>query len=326
MLLDKFGRDHTYLRISLTDICNFRCSYCMPHGLLNGINASKLMQIEEIEEIAKVFVSLGIKKIRLTGGEPLLRHRFDEIAIRLSSLPIMLSMTTNGLFIDRHLDSIIQAGIRSINVSMDALDPYLFSTVTDRNVQQEVWRNILLLLENGISVKVNAVAISGVIEKEILRFVELTRRYPIEIRFIEFMPFAGNKWQSSEVVTADQMLSIISQQYDIQKVEDEPNSTAKKYRIEGFWGSIAFITTMSDHFCSGCNRLRLTADGKMKSCIFGEEEVDILTAFRAGDPIEPLILQSVQGKHKAMGGQFTDGYGKVDPQAIRNRSMVSIGG
>jgi cyclic pyranopterin phosphate synthase len=175
-------------------------------------------------------------------------------------------------------------------------------------------------------VKINAVAMKGRIEDELLDFVALTREQPLHIRFIEFMPFAGNAWDSRQVLSAGQMLSLISLQYPVEKLSDEPHATARKYRVPGHAGTFAFITTMSDHFCGDCNRLRLTAEGKMKNCLFGSEEVDLLGPLRQGEDLHHLIAASVQAKHAAMGGQFSlEGLAEPAGELV-NRSMIAIGG
>ncbi len=326
MLIDSFGRVHNYLRISLTDNCNFRCSYCMPNGKISCLSNDRLMQIDEIEEIAKVFVRLGVKKIRLTGGEPLVRNGVEDIIKRLSSLPVELTLTTNGARLRNFIGLFKEVGICSVNVSLDSLDPDTFKHITQRDVFRQVWENILLLLENDIRVKVNTVAISGVIEKELVDFIDLTRKLPLHVRFIEFMPFTGNHWDRGKVITARQMLEIAEKHYDLVRLKDEPHATAKKYKVIGFEGTIAFITTMSNHFCSDCNRIRLTADGKVKNCIFGKDEFDILGALRKGESIETLIRKSITEKQEVMGGQFVNGYKETDPKKIENRSMIQIGG
>lgn len=326
MLVDRFNRTHDYLRISVTDDCNFRCSYCMPDEQIQVLPNPKLMQPQEIEDIAGIFVGLGVTKIRLTGGEPLVRTDIDEIIRRLGALPVELTLTTNGSRIRPLIGLLKEAGVRSVNVSLDSLNPDVFAAITRRDNFEQVWENILLLLDNHIRVKINTVAIAGVIEKEIAGFIELTRNRPLHVRFIEFMPFAGNRWQADQVVTAQQLLALVENDYDLVKLTDEPHATAKKYLVPGYQGTIAFITTMSDQFCGDCNRMRLTADGKMKNCLFGREETDILKAYRAGEPIAPLIRESVIKKHKALGGQMMNDYRLVDPAAIKNRSMIRIGG
>lgn len=326
MLLDKFNRPHNYLRISLTDSCNFRCAYCMPNEEIEVMPKSHLMSADEIEQIAKTFVSLGVKKIRLTGGEPLVRKDFPEIVRRLARLPVELTLTTNGVLAHKHLDLFKLANIRSLNVSLDSLQREVFHKLTKRDQFQQVWDNILLLLGNGIKIKLNAVALHGIIEKEIHDFVSLTEHLPLHVRFIEFMPFSGNHWTSDKVITARQMLDLVQKEFKVEKLTDEPHATAKKYKVPGFKGTFAFITTMSEHFCGDCNRMRLTADGKMKNCLFGKEEMDLLKVIRNGEDIVPLIHESLQRKHAMLGGQFDPDYLKARAEHIENRSMIKIGG
>ena len=326
MLQDSFGRVHDYLRISLTDHCNFRCSYCMPVEEMEWMPQSKLMSAQEIVQLAEVFVSLGVKKIRLTGGEPLVRKDFGQILEELARLPVELTMTTNGILIPQYLEALKKAGVRSINVSLDTLQPEKFFKLTRRDQFAQVWANILLLLQEGFRVKINAVAMQGQIEEELIDFVRLTRDLPLHVRFIEFMPFTGNHWQAKQVITAAQMLEWVKKEVEVVKLEDKTHDTAKKYQVPGYAGTFAFITTMSEHFCGSCNRLRLTADGKIKNCLFGKEELDLLGALRQGQEVTPLILQSLSRKHAALGGQFSQDYSQADPGAIENRSMINIGG
>ena len=326
MLIDQHQRIHNYLRISLTDSCNFRCAYCMPNEEIECMPNSKLMSTDEIEAIARTFVELGVKKIRLTGGEPLVRKEFPEIVHRLSKLPVELTLTTNGVLVHKHVELFKEAGVRSLNVSLDTLDPETFFKLTKRNQFQQVWDNILLLLDHGFRVKINAVALNGIIEKELLEFVKITEKLPLHVRFIEFMPFTGNHWKSDQVITARQMLELVQTEFDTVKLVDEKHDTAKKFKAVGHQGTFAFITTMSEHFCGSCNRMRITADGKMKNCLFGKEEMDLLGTLRKGGDILPLIKLSVFRKHAILGGQFTQDYEKADADKIENRSMIKIGG
>lgn len=326
MLHDSFGRIHDYLRISLTDHCNFRCTYCMPVEEMQWMPHSKLMSAQEIVKLAQIFVGLGVKKIRLTGGEPLARKEFPEILEQLSALPVELTLTTNGVLIHKHLESLKKAGVRSINVSLDTLQPEKFLTLTRRDQFSQVWQNIHLLLKEGFRVKLNAVALHGLIEEEVGDFVQLTEKLPIHVRFIEFMPFAGNHWKSKKVVTAAELLDLVRPNFEIIKLDDQQHDTSKKYQVPGYAGTFAFITTMSEHFCGSCNRLRLTADGKIKNCLFGKEELDLLAALRKGEEVAPIIRLSLSKKHAALGGQFGADYTQANPEAIENRSMISIGG
>lgn len=326
MLQDNFGRIHDYLRISLTDNCNFRCSYCMPVEEMVWMPSSRLMSKNEVLKLAEVFVGLGVNKIRLTGGEPLVRKEFPEILEGIATMGVETTLTTNGVLIHKHIENLKSAGVRSVNVSLDTLNREKFQKLTRRDQFEQVWENILLLLDKGFRVKVNAVALHGLIEDEISGFVRATENLPLHVRFIEFMPFAGNHWSSKQVVTAKQMLDLVKAEFPVEKLEDLKHDTAKKYQVPGFAGTFAFITTMSEHFCGNCNRLRLTADGKIKNCLFGKDELDLLTALRSGKEVESLIHESLSRKHAALGGQFTSDYKKADPDKMENRSMITIGG
>lgn len=327
MLKDSFGRIHDYLRISLTDKCNLRCTYCNPIDLPKGFfDGCTRMSAAEIENIAEVFVKEGVKKIRLTGGEPLVRRDAREIIERLSKFPVELAITTNGVFVHEFIDTFEKAGIRSVNVSLDSLNREVYHSITGRDEFDRVTRNIKLLLQHDFHVKINVVVMRDVNDMEVTHFVAWTKNRPLHVRFIEFMPFAGNQWDSSKVVTANEMMERVSAELDIIKLKDEPNATAKKYKVIGHRGSFAFITTLSNQFCNECNRLRLTAEGKIKNCLFGAEELDLLGALRKGEPLSPLIQQSVRRKYAAMGGQFEKGFEHTDANTLINRSMIRIGG
>jgi len=298
----------------------------MPDVCSSFLTQDKIMTAQEIEHIAVEFIKLGVNKIRLTGGEPLVRNDFEDIVRRLSKYNIELLLTTNGVLIDKYFNSILAAGITTVNVSLDSLNRESFFKITHQDKFNEVWRNILLLLKHNFRVKLNVVAVNGVVEKEIFDFIGLTKELSLHVRFIEFMPFAGNKWSKNKVVTSVQMLKWVEQSYDIIKLKDEPHATSKKYKVVGHEGTFAFITTMSEQFCGECNRIRLTADGKMKNCLFGKDEIELLTTLRKGDSIIPLIIQSVNAKHAALGGQFDNNYNEIVPDKIINRGMFSIGG
>ena len=326
MIVDNYNRQHTYLRISLTDNCNLRCFYCMPEEDYEFTPASRLMQPDEIEALAKVFVANGINKIRLTGGEPLVRKDAADIILRLSKLPVKLTMTTNATRIHQFIDVLKEANITSLNVSLDTLNADRFLFVTRRDQFQLVYDNIQLLLKNDFHVKVNVVVMKGLNENEIIDFVEWTKHQPVHVRFIEFMPFTGNRWTSNKVVTWQEMLQTIQSRYEIVRLQDEKNDTAKGYTVSGHQGTFAIISTMSAPFCSTCNRIRLTADGKMKNCLFSKEETDLLTALREGREIMPLIQQSIKSKAKELGGQFSSDFEHIHAEDIANRSMITIGG
>jgi cyclic pyranopterin phosphate synthase len=326
MLTDKYNRVHNYLRISLTDNCNLRCFYCMPEEDYAFAPSSRLMRADEIEAIAATFVKLGVNKIRLTGGEPLIRKDAAKIIRSLARFPVALTLTTNGTRLHEFTDVLKEANIRSVNVSLDTLHPEKFNLITRRNNFARVFKNIQVLVEQDIHVKINVVAMKGLNDNEIINFIQWTKHTPVHVRFIEFMPFSGNKWSSNKVLTWQQILQIIEQEYSFIPLKGEPNDTAKKYIVPGHAGTFAVISTMTSPFCSTCNRMRLTADGKMKNCLFSKDETDLLTALRNGEDIEPLILASISSKARELGGQFVSNYEELQSDDIQNRSMISIGG
>jgi cyclic pyranopterin phosphate synthase len=298
----------------------------MPEEEYEFAPSAQLMQANEIEALAKTFVSLGVKKIRLTGGEPLVRKDVAQIIQSLSRLPVTLTLTTNGIRLNGLLPVIKQAGIRSLNISLDTLSEEKFRLITRRNHFEKVWDNIHAAIDADIHVKVNMVVMKGINDNEIVDFVEWTRHTPVHVRFIEFMPFTGNKWNDKKLVTFNEILQMIETGYDFIKLKDELNDTTKKYIVPGHAGTFAVISTMTVPFCNTCNRIRLTADGKIKNCLFSKEETDLLTALRNGEPVEALIRQSILSKHASHGGQFEASPEKVRSEIIQNRSMIAIGG
>jgi cyclic pyranopterin phosphate synthase len=326
MIKDLFGRVHDYLRISLTDNCNLRCFYCMPEADYDFTPATRLMQTTEIKMISSLFVEQGVKKIRLTGGEPLVRKDAGRIIESLGELPVELVMTTNGVRLHEFLSVLKSARLRKINISLDTLQPDKFLLVTRRNLFHQVRSNIELLLQHDFQVKINMVVMKGFNEEEINDFIAWTTHIPVQIRFIEFMPFSGNHWTGNQVFSMQQILDKISKQYEFLPVKGEAHDTAKHFMIPGHAGSFAVISTMSAPFCSSCNRMRLTADGKLKNCLFSSGETDLLSPLRRGEDILPLIHQTIREKAKQLGGQFSGTFEKLDATAIQNRSMISIGG
>ena len=298
MLIDSFNRIHNYLRISLTDNCNLRCFYCMPEENYEFTPASRLMQEDEIISLAKIFINLGVNKIRLTGGEPLVRKDAARIILSLSKLPVSLTITTNGTRLHEFLDVLKQSNIKSINISLDTLQPDKFLLLTRRNHFTQVFDNIQLLITNGMHVKVNVVTMCGVNDDEINDFIEWTKNTPVHVRFIEFMPFSGNRWTSNKVFTWQKILGEIGKKYSYVPLVNGKHDTAKKYRVPEHAGTFAIISTMSAPFCSGCNRMRLTADGKMKNCLFSKDETDLLTTLRKGEDVVTLIHQCLRMKAK----------------------------
>jgi cyclic pyranopterin phosphate synthase len=310
------------------DKCDLRCTYCMPEDQ-HFLKREELMTREEIATIAKFFVEkYGITKIRLTGGEPLVRPEAVDIVRDMAQLGVSIGLTTNAMTLDRHLDGLIAAGLQRINISLDTFDAQRFKTITRRDGFDRVHANILLALARGLRVKVNMVVMRGVNDDELLRFVELTRDHDVHVRFIEFMPFAGNGWGRERVYTFSEMLGHIGSVHSFEKLNDDPHSTAKAYRVADWPGTFAVISTVTAPFCGSCDRLRLTAEGKMRNCLFTREETDLLSALRRGEDIAPLIEANVLAKHAMLGGlpPFKPESQEEVLHDLSERPMVSIGG
>lgn len=267
-----------------------------------------------------------LKKIRLTGGEPLVRKDANKIIEALGRLNIELAITTNGIRVHELLKELLQANIKSINISLDTLQRSKFLEITRRDFYHRVRSNIELLLQHNIRVKINVVVMKGLNNDEILDFLALTQFNDIEVRFIEFMPFSGNKWTSNQVFTLEDILTEVATKYIVYPVAPFPNDTSKRYTIPGHVGSFAVISTMSAPFCDTCNRMRLTADGKLKNCLFSRGETDLLGPLRNGEDILPLITGTIMAKEKAMGGQFSGVFKDINTDDLENRSMITIGG
>ncbi len=329
ILQDNFGRFHNYLRISITENCNLRCTYCMPAEGIKLTPKEHIMTADEIIEIASAFVNLGINKIRLTGGEPLVRKDAKEIIERLSKLNTEIAITTNGVLVHEYIQTFMQAGIQSLNLSLDTLQEDKFLKITRRNEYQKVIQNIELLCAHNFNLKINVVLIKGFNEDEILDFIHFTKDKNIQIRFIEFMPFDGNKWNKEKLVSYSEIMEKVQalrENSKIIRLEDKPNDTAKNYKIQGYKGSFAIISTVTNPFCDSCNRIRLTADGKLKNCLFSNSENSLLNALRNNLPILPIIEETVFSKNKMRGGFETD-ESFLDPLNFnKNRSMIAIGG
>ncbi len=329
ILTDSFKRKHTYLRISLTERCNLRCAYCMP---AEGVQLSPkfhIMTYDEIFTIAKTFVDNGVTKIRLTGGEPLIRKDVAVLFNKLSKLPVELAITTNGITIDRYLRELKENNILNINVSLDTLNEEKFKEITRRNQFDKVYKNILLLVEKGFKIKINAVLIKDFNDDEIIDFINLTKELPISFRFIEFMPFDGNKWDLKKMVSYAEIMKLVNNHFskeNVEKLQDAENDTSKNYKIKGYTGSFAIISSVTNPFCDSCNRLRLTADGKLKNCLFSATESDLLSRLREGKSIEPIIQKAVLGKLKVRGGMDTLEKLQEPKLHSQNRSMIVIGG
>ena len=329
ILTDDFGRRHNYLRISLIEKCNLRCTYCMPADGIVLSPKESLMSVPEIFTIAQTFVNNGVDKIRLTGGEPLLRKDFPEIISQLASLGTEISITTNGILIDRHLAVLKENKVIKINLSLDTLVSSKFNSITLRNQYQKVIDNLYLLLNNDFRVKINVVLIKGFNDTEIIDFINLTQFLPLSIRFIEFMPFAGNEWDRGKMVSQKEILDLVHTAFsesNVEKLEDDKNFTAREFKIRNYLGSFGIISSITNAFCDGCNRIRLTANGRIKNCLFSNTETDLLTALRNGESIDELIAFGIKNKKKVRAGMTT--IKEINDPALHqdNRSMITIGG
>ncbi|EFY98630.2 molybdenum cofactor biosynthesis protein 1 B [Metarhizium robertsii ARSEF 23] len=306
-LTDTFHRQHDYLRISVTERCNLRCVYCMPEEGVPLSPNRELLTTPEIVMLSSIFVSQGVNKIRLTGGEPTVRRDILSLMRQIGALRPrglkQLCLTTNGISLHRKLDSMVEAGLTGVNLSLDTLDPWQFQIMTRRKGFDAVQKSIERILEMnkvgaGIKLKINCVVMRGVNDREVLPFVELTREKDLEVRFIEYMPFDGNKWNKGKMFSYDEMLDLIRGQFPgLAKVKDDKNDTSKTWHIPGFVGRIGFITSMTHNFCGTCNRLRITGDGNLKVCLFGNAEVslrDILRKSNRGEPIDEEAYEAMK--------------------------------
>jgi molybdenum cofactor biosynthesis protein A len=325
-LQDKFGREHNYLRISLTERCNLRCFYCMPEEGIPLRDRKEFMSSEEIIAISKEFVQLGVNKIRLTGGEPLIKKDIANILEQLSELNVDLGITTNGILIDRYIDVLKKCRLDSINVSLDSLNEDKFNTISRRTYFKRIISNIDLLIREGFRVKINVVLIKGTNDDEIIDFIQLTQHKNVEVRFIEFMPFIGNNWDLERTITYQEIMDRAENVFgktSILKLPTKHNATASSYKIKNAVGSWGIIGTVSNPFCDSCNRIRLTADGKIKNCLFSKDESDLLSAYRRGSDLKTIIKQALTTKEEMRGGIQSF---EKSMDYLKNRSMTTIGG
>ncbi|ORY96779.1 hypothetical protein BCR43DRAFT_492261 [Syncephalastrum racemosum] len=307
-LTDQFGRKHNYLRISLTEKCNLRCTYCMPAEGVPLTPSDKLLSTDEILRLARLFVNQGVDKIRLTGGEPTVRPDLLDIVRGLGNLGVKsIGMTTNGVALKRKLPALREAGLDTLNISLDTLDRHMFEIMTRRRGFDLVINSIEHALQLGFrAVKLNCVVMRGVNDDQVLNFVAYTREHPVNVRFIEYMPFDGNRWNRDKLVPYRDLIHRIEAKYgSLVKLSDDPNDTTKAFRVPGYAGKIGFITSMTDHFCDTCNRLRITADGSIKVCLFGATELSLRDLMRQGvsdQDLLPYIGAAVQKKKRRHAG------------------------
>jgi cyclic pyranopterin phosphate synthase len=287
LLHDAHGRRISDLRVSVTDRCNFRCQYCMPVDGLPWLDRAELLTFEEIERLVRIFVALGVSDVRLTGGEPLVRRAFPQLVAMLARIEGLddLSLTTNGYLLARDADALVGAGIDRVNVSVDSLQRDRFYALTRRDALPQVLRGLDALARHPQvqPVKVNAVALRGFSEEEALPFAEFARSSAFQVRFIEFMPLdADRSWTPAAVLSGDELRAIIDAVHPLEELPREPHATARVYRFADGCGEIGFVNPVSEPFCGDCNRVRLTAEGKVRTCLFSAHETDLREPLRAG--------------------------------------------
>jgi GTP 3',8-cyclase len=292
-LRDGHGRTIGDLRVSVTDRCNFRCQYCMPAEGLPWLERAEVLSFEEIARLVGLLASLGVSGVRLTGGEPLVRRELPRLAAMLSALEGVedLSLTTNGYLLERHAEALVGAGIGRFNVSVDSLQRDRFFQLTRRDALPQVLRGLERLagFPRAHPIKVNAVAMRGFTEQEVLPFARFARREPYEVRFIEFMPLdADRAWRPEDVLSGEEIRAAIEAVYPLEPLPREPHATARVFRFADGRGRIGFVNPVSEPFCADCNRIRLTADGRLRTCLFSLRETDLRGPLREGASDEEL--------------------------------------
>ncbi|MBP2636321.1 MAG: moaA 3 [Firmicutes bacterium] len=326
-MFDNFARNIEYLRVSVTNKCNLRCKYCMPEEGIADIGHENILSIEEIGRLVRIGARLGIRKVRLTGGEPLVRKNIATLIADIAAIPKIsdISITTNGMLFADMAEDLKKAGLKRVNFSLDSLDPDRFKYITSRGILKNVIRSISKAMELDMGpVKINMVVMKGANDHEILDFVELAKKMPLNVRFIEFMPVGDLPfYKTDRVVTVHDIRKIIEQKYELTKnVTIQGNGPAKSYQIRGGLGTIGFISAMSDHFCGECNRIRMTADGKLRSCLFSNNELNMKLALKnnaSDDKIAEIFTKAI--KEKPNRHHMNEGWG-----ADNKRKMYQIGG
>jgi GTP 3',8-cyclase len=326
-LTDGWGREIKSVRVSVTDKCNFRCRYCMPAEGLEWLGRDELLTFEELARVVAVLAQMGVEEVRLTGGEPLARRDLPVLVSMLSGIPGVtdLSLTTNGVLLDRFAGPLVEAGLRRLNVSLDSLSHVRFAEITRRDALDRV----LAGLEAAEAhpqlrpIKVNCVAIRGFTEEEVPALAELARRKPYVVRFIEFMPLdAEERWAGDDVLTGTEIRALIEERWPLEEIPAKASSTARRFRFADGKGEVGFVNPVSEPFCSSCDRIRLTADGQLRTCLFSRREWDLKTPLRGGagdEELAGLIRWAV--KHKELKHRIND------PGFVRaSRSMSQIGG
>ena len=295
LLRDGHGRLIGDLRVSVTDRCNFRCQYCMPAEGLPWLERDEILRFEEIVRVVQLLSEMGVHDVRLTGGEPLVRRGFPSLVSMLSSVPGVedLSVTTNGFLLERDAEALVRAGVNRFNVSVDSLQRDRFYELTRRDALPQVLRGLehLASFPEAHPIKLNAVAIRGFTEEEVIPFAELARSTAYEVRFIEFMPLdADHAWSADQVLTGAEIRSLVGAVYPLEPAPREPHATARVYRFADGRGQLGFINPVSEPFCGDCNRIRLTADGRLRTCLFSLNETDLRGPIRDGADDHELEL------------------------------------
>jgi cyclic pyranopterin phosphate synthase len=326
-LRDGHGRLIADLRVSVTDRCNFRCQYCMPAEGLPWLEREEILAFEEIERIVALLAQMGVHDVRLTGGEPLVRRGFPQLVGMLAAIPGIhdLALTTNGFLLERDAEALVRAGVTRFNVSVDSLQRDRFYQLTRRDALPQVLRGLehLASFPEAHPIKINAVAIRGFTEDEILPFAAFARERPYEVRFIEFMPLdADHAWSPDQVLTGEEIRAAIDAVYPLEPEPREPSATARVYRFADGRGKLGFINPVSEPFCADCNRIRLTADGRLRTCLFSLNETDLREPLRAGADdaqLEAVIRNAVWRKELK---HHVGEPGFIQP----TRTMSAIGG
>eukprot|EP01032_Pedospumella_encystans_P011781 gene11781-13674_t len=375
-LTDTFGRFHNYLRISLTEKCNLRCTYCMPEEGVNLTPKAHLMSLSERKRLISIFASLGVQKLRFTGGEPTISNQLQELIQHAKSCDIhSIGITSNGIVLKDKLDPLIQAGLSSVNISLDTLSDTKFATITRRDKKNifRVLSSVYAAVSKGIPVKINCVLMRGFNDNEIADFVNLTKAVNVDVRFIELMPFDGNSWKQQDFMSYIEAIDRLKEEHGIVLTKEfsktdkatkkqpnpsitstttacpstttvtdsnttttvstikhqfDPSDTTKWYRASPeHLGRVGFITSMSSNFCGTCNRLRVTADGQLKVCLFGMDGLDLLQCMRDGDSDDAIVSKlsgAVKQKKASLGGHTSAS--EIASHSASNRPMILIGG
>lgn len=333
-VLDKFGRPIRDLRISVTDRCNFRCTYCMPKEIFGNdyqfLPQKELLTYEEMERVARIFASLGVEKLRITGGEPLMRKGLPSLIEKLAKIEGItdIGLTTNAVMLDRHAEDLYNAGLRRLNISLDAMDPFLFGEMNGRGTHpQAILKNIELAKEMGFNIKVNMVVQKDVNVLEILPMAMHFKERGITLRFIEFMDVGNdNAWSFDKVVTKKDILRLLQTEFELEPVDANYfGEVAKRYRYKDNGVEVGFITSVSESFCSSCTRARISSDGKIYTCLFATDGFDLRELVRSGKSDEEL-KEALVGLWQARDDRYSDERTEETAKKRNKINMSYIGG